>query len=134
MIRRAHGISVHGKIIGWSYSKKHTIRIKCSNPPLLLASFCVLSYSLPLNLAEDENGEHYLMVPLSRNRRESDFSYDISKGPRGTRVELGQQGTVFQKDSIQLTQGLLLGKRSTLILQLLSVQMLVTHMNVLVME
>ncbi|KAK9870781.1 hypothetical protein WA026_009741 [Henosepilachna vigintioctopunctata] len=64
---------------------------------LLFASFCALSNSIPLNLAEDENGEHYLMVPLSRTRRESDFSYDISKGRGGTRVELGQQGTVLQK-------------------------------------
>ncbi|KAK9870785.1 hypothetical protein WA026_009745 [Henosepilachna vigintioctopunctata] len=77
---------------------------------LPLAIFFVFSFALPLDIVEDDNGEQYLMVPLSRSRRASDFSYDISKGPRGTRVELGQQGTVFQKGFHTINTGASVGK------------------------
>ncbi|KAK9870784.1 hypothetical protein WA026_009744 [Henosepilachna vigintioctopunctata] len=62
---------------------------------------CAFASALPLTIAEDEEGVQYLVLPLSREKRQT--TYDISKGPQGTTVQLGHKGTIFDDGSHKVT-------------------------------
>ncbi|KAK9870778.1 hypothetical protein WA026_009739 [Henosepilachna vigintioctopunctata] len=68
----------------------------------IIALFIV--YVQTYEIAENENGEQFVMVPLPliRNRRQT--SVDISHG-QGTTITAGHQGTIFRNNKHQVIGG-----------------------------
>ncbi|XP_050302383.1 uncharacterized protein LOC126740413 [Anthonomus grandis grandis] len=67
----------------------------------LLISFALVAaaFSLPYPLVEDEDGEQYHLVPLSRVRRQQQTDYRLdSKG----NLFLGHKGTILDNDNHRL--------------------------------
>ncbi|KAL3265367.1 hypothetical protein HHI36_009574 [Cryptolaemus montrouzieri] len=56
---------------------------------IIFASFCVLLNAQEYNLAEDEFGEEYIMVPLPLRRQKRQSTYDLSHAGGLTTLKLG---------------------------------------------
>ncbi|KAK9870783.1 hypothetical protein WA026_009743 [Henosepilachna vigintioctopunctata] len=68
-------------------------------------------YVQTYEIAANEFGEHYLMVPLPLIRHRRQTSVDISRGGGGTQVTAGHQGTIFRNDNHHVTGGGFISKQ-----------------------
>ncbi|KAK9870774.1 hypothetical protein WA026_009735 [Henosepilachna vigintioctopunctata] len=69
----------------------------------LVALFFVCAHAY--EIAENEFGEQYVMVPLPLVRHRRQSSVDISHGAGGTTITAGHQGNIFKNDRHQVTGG-----------------------------
>ncbi|RZB40281.1 Attacin C and/or Gloverin domain containing protein [Asbolus verrucosus] len=72
------------------------------------ASLCLaMAVALPYDLAQDEQGQHYYLVPVSRVRRDTDWNVQVPGG----KFDVKHSGTIFENDNHKL-EGEVYGSKS----------------------
>ncbi|CAH0545651.1 unnamed protein product [Brassicogethes aeneus] len=70
---------------------------------LVFVAFLAWASALPLDIFEDDDGQQFYLVPMQRQKR--DTTWDVAKGPGGTNVQLGQEGTIWAKGNHEIIGG-----------------------------
>ncbi|RZC41657.1 Gloverin and/or Attacin C domain containing protein, partial [Asbolus verrucosus] len=75
---------------------------------IVVASLCLAAVvALPYDLAQDEQGQRYYLVPVSRVRRDTDWNVQVPDG----KFDVKHSGTIFENDRHKL-DGEIYGSKS----------------------
>ncbi|KAL3265366.1 hypothetical protein HHI36_009573 [Cryptolaemus montrouzieri] len=72
---------------------------------VIVATICAVSNAQIFDIVEDEFGGEFALVPLPLSRQRRQTTADINKGPSGTQVTLGHQGTIWDNGNHKVTGG-----------------------------
>ncbi|KAL3265364.1 hypothetical protein HHI36_009571 [Cryptolaemus montrouzieri] len=80
-----------------------TVNNRTMKTLIVMFAVCAIASAEIYDIAEDQFGGQFIMVPLPLIRHRRQTTFDISKTPKGgTHVQLGQKGTIFDDGNNKL--------------------------------